>query len=80
MTKVDRFNRPYARLCDLKAGDKIELDGGFSCQRATIVTVHKDSDGLFFRCQEGRHYLRGQLLDDCVDLDGFLIGVYHHVP
>lgn len=74
----DNHGRPYARLSTLKAGDKVQVDDGFTC----IVKwghrlVRQDStrpgiDGLFIDCRSGRHYLDGQLDDD----SDFLIGVY----
>ncbi len=49
------------KLADLKAGDTIEIDGGFNCAAAGPVGVHIGDDGeLYFDCRAGRHYLAGQ--------------------
>jgi hypothetical protein len=63
----------YAKLDELKEGDKIELDAGFTCHTAGIVTVCRDENSgeLYFACDQGRHYLVGQ-----VDNDDRLIGIH----
>lgn len=55
---------------ELKSGDEIELDNGFTCIDAGIVRVEKNDDGFYFYCEEGKHYLNGQC-----DKDRNLIGV-----
>lgn len=57
------------KITDIKEGDLITLDGGFTCAKAGQVLVHKDSQGLFFQCDEGHHYIEGQLDEEC-DLIG----------
>lgn len=49
--------RHHLKLCDAKVGDKIELDGGFSCCRSGVTELYLAPDGLFFNCDNGRHYL-----------------------
>lgn len=74
--KCDHLGREYARLSELDLGVKIDLDGGFDCRegkRNSGLTVHGDANGMFFACDEGRHYLSGQIDDDDGDT---LIGVY----
>ena len=61
----------YVKLCDCKPGTKLQADGGFTCiAEDTILTVNQASDGLWVPCEEGRHYLAGQVED------GYLIGLY----
>lgn len=80
MSGTDVNGRPYARLEQLKPGDMVELDDGFTCHEAGIVEVKEDADEpddtLYFDCVDDdgrphRHHLVGQLDDD-----GFLVGVY----
>lgn len=54
----------YARIAEVKAGDTLLADGGFTCMSEGIVTVEEDDDGLFVRCGEGKHYLDGQAEGD----------------
>lgn len=64
MSTADIQGRPYAKLSELKEGDAIELDGGFTCQRKGVHFVHKDERGqLYFNCIDGRHSLEGQADD-----------------
>lgn len=52
---------PFANLKDLKAGDKVRTDGGFTCMpEGATRTVRAGEDGLYVRCDDGRHYLDGQ--------------------
>ncbi len=62
----------WAKLSELKAGDKVILDNGFDCHEAAIVEVKAHDDGLYFDCKEGRHYLAGQADDGehCVGIRG----------
>lgn len=80
MSSTDVNGRAYARLDELKPGDMVELDDGFTCHDAGIVEVKADAaepdDRLYFDCVDdnGRpqqHHLVGQLDDD-----GYLVGIY----
>ena len=71
MDTHDTKGRPWAKLSELKVGDKIETDVGFDCIGAETRFVCVDDDGLYFVCKEGRHYLTGQTVDD-----EHLIGIY----
>jgi hypothetical protein len=64
--------RTFAKLSELKAGDTIELDGGFSCHPAGKVLVESCYGYLYFRCSRNKHFLSGQL-----DESGNLVGIYH---
>lgn len=62
----------FPRLDEIKAGDRLKADGGFTCLRhGEVVTVTADDDGRnYVPCSDGRHYLDGQQGDDgeCVGL------------
>lgn len=80
-----RFNNPrprdiqgreYARLSQLKAGDRVQVDRDFTCIIPfSIRIVREDEQGLYIKCIEGNHYLDGQL-DEADGDDQILIGIY----
>lgn len=51
------------KLKDVKAGDRIVVDGGFTCIKGgTVVELYPDEDGhLCFKCRKGDHGLAGQI-------------------
>jgi len=52
----------YASEEQVKVGTKLRADDGFTCLRdGDELTVEGDDKGLFVRCDEGSHYLDGQL-------------------
>lgn len=52
----------YAKLSEVKSGDKLRADGGFTClAEGDIVTITKYNSILYVPCACGRHYLEGQL-------------------
>lgn len=75
--------RPWAKLSELKPGDKLKADGGFDCiEEGAILEVKAEDDGeLYVECDgpdgaypgEGQHHsLEGQLSDEDGDsLVGF---------
>lgn len=72
VASTDKNGRPYAKLSELKAGDKIELDAGFSCHGAGVVEIKQNTLGtLYFECEDGNHRLDGQ-----ADDGEHLIGIY----
>ena len=72
MATCDIDKRFYAKLTDLKLGDKLETDSGFTCmRRGQIETVYEDIGGLFVHCSEGSHYLV-----ESADEDSYLVGFY----
>jgi hypothetical protein len=72
LTDTDLNGRSYARLSELKAGDKIQIDGDFTCIEPWGLRTVKQSYGrLYIACSQGGHNLDGQLNDD-----GYLVGVY----
>lgn len=58
------------KLSDVKAGDRLLTDNGFTCVEQTDVVVKQDENGLFFECDDGKHFLDGQ-----VDGAGNLVGL-----
>ncbi len=54
--------RPFAKISDVKAGDKLKTDGGFTCMaEGEVKTIIADEAGrLFIECCDGRHALDGQ--------------------
>lgn len=64
----------YAKLSELKEGDTVFVDEDFICMGTGKKTVYKDEGGLFIYCDEGEHYLDGQLNED-----DELVGVTLHV-
>ena len=69
----DKQGREWAKMSQLKAGDEVECDSGFTCgiNKAT-ATVKDDGHGLYISCDQGKHYLVGQLESD----GDSLIGLY----
>lgn len=65
----------YVRFCDVKEGDILIADGGFTCMKAGPKEVMKDEKGeLYVKCRAGRHYLDGQLDSD----NSQIIGMRKH--
>jgi hypothetical protein len=59
------------KFADVKAGDRLVADDGFTCLRHDeVVTVAACANGLYVPCTSGSHYLDGQEGDD-----GALIGL-----
>lgn len=48
------------KLSDLKAGDSVFADSGFTCLHGGFHTVCADDGGLYLECDDGHHYLEGQ--------------------
>lgn len=68
----DKAGRPWAKLSEIKAGELIELDSGFTCARAGQIQVYARASGeLFFYCEDGTHLLLGQ-----ADDGEHLVGIY----
>ena len=60
----DTNGRDYLSVADATAGDRVEVDAGFTCigtEEQRMLGL--DDDGLFFECADGRHYLAGQIND-----------------
>lgn len=59
---------PQVKLHEVKDGDTLIADGGFTCIPPGPVVIKYDPDrpgeaGLFFYCSEGQHFLDGQVDD-----------------
>ena len=48
------------KITDLKNGDCVCTDAGFTCLRSGLHNVKEDERGLFIHCDDGKHYLNGQ--------------------
>lgn len=59
----DLQGRAYARVGDVKAGDRLEADGDFTCiRKGAVLTVEDAGDGLKVPCRhQGGHMLDGQI-------------------
>lgn len=69
----DANGTPWAKVSDTSEGCCLIPDDGFTCMgQGDAKLVHRDGGGLWIPCQEGKHYLDGQLTDD----DEY-IGLYH---
>ena len=73
MTRFDKNGREYLKLTDAKVCQCIELDDGFTCHPAGQEVLLQDGEGraLYFLCNTGSHYIRGQ-----DDGDGYCVGIY----
>lgn len=61
---------------DVKVGDVLMTDDNFPCIDGNRrVIIEKDRSGLYFNCNDGRHYLDGQLNND-----GGLVGLSFAPP
>lgn len=57
----DSKGQPWAKLSELREGHIIKLDDGFTCHKAGLTSLVKDSGGnLAFQCDEGFHSIAGQ--------------------
>lgn len=63
MKTHDINGKEYARLSQLKVGDKVKIDTGFYCLFSEIeYEVFEDgAKNKFIRCTEGEHNLDSQL-------------------
>lgn len=68
---TDISSRPWVRMSQVRGGDTVTVDGGFTCMPAhSKHEVREDSSGLFVFCEEGKHFLDGQA-DDGEHIIGF---------
>lgn len=87
MPLTDNFGKAWAHSKTVKAGDKLQCDGGFTCLGdGEVVTVHHHAGDLpnhdpeylkepiarlYIPCKDGKHFIDGQIGDD-----GELVGLY----
>jgi hypothetical protein len=74
----DTNGRAYLKLSEARAGQSIELDGGFTCAASGPTVLAADDRGLYFLCHDEEaggadqhHYIAGQ-----ADDGEHCIGVY----
>lgn len=63
----------FAKIKDVKAGDVLIADGGFTCIKkgaSLLVYVDASNRDLYVSCEEGRHYLNGQASKDGLEYVG----------
>lgn len=88
LVPADRYGRAYAIADEVKAGDVLQCDGGFTCMALGAKKVVKRRAGkltgvskeyakdpfarLYIDCKDGSHSLGGQCGDH-----GELMGLYH---
>lgn len=59
------------KLADVKVGDKLIADDGFTCiPVGAVKTVQLGPEGLYIPCSQGEHYLDGQCCEH-----GILVGL-----
>ncbi|MGF6434306.1 hypothetical protein [Bradyrhizobium elkanii] len=58
------------KLSDIKAGDTIYTDAGFTCTPAGKHVVKSDNGDLYIECDHGKHFLSGQEDEQGSDLVG----------
>lgn len=69
----DTNGRAYLAADTAAPGGTIEVDDGFTCiGEGQQREIQQDADGLYFECEDGRHYLAGQLNDAATHY----VGVY----
>ena len=68
----DKKGREWAKYSELNPGDEIVTDGEIPCLEDKVHMVYGERSKLYVHCEEGNHYLKGQLGND----DEHLIGIY----
>jgi hypothetical protein len=63
--------RPWLKLADAKDHMQVELDGGFTCHKAGMTTLHQQGNRFYFRCNYGAHFI-----DDQADDGVHCVGIY----
>lgn len=77
MSTHDKNGRRYAKLSELKAGDMVEVDNGFTCMSPLQHYLVIDHQGeLTVKCTCGHHALEAQASWN----DGHLTGIYKVTP
>ena len=70
MTKSSIPGKPFAKVANVKEGDRLVSDAGFTCIKQGTELVIQADKRLFVDCVKGRHYLEGQIED------GEYVGLY----
>ncbi|HKK38413.1 MAG TPA: hypothetical protein VJ949_03300 [Cryomorphaceae bacterium] len=58
---------------DLKNGMNVHADGGFTCMHEGTKRVYSDEDGFYLKCDDGKHYLDGQIVGDNDEMVGITL-------
>ena len=58
------------KLADIKTGDIVQADDGFTCLEAGPHVVKLHNDELYIDCNDGKHFLCGQEDEPGSDLVG----------
>jgi hypothetical protein len=58
------------KLTDLKEGQFVKVDSGFSCMKEGVKKVYQNDKGFYVLCSHGKHYLDGQEDEKGSDLVG----------
>jgi hypothetical protein len=83
MSKADVHGRPYLTTAQARAGAVVTVDGDFDCVIgwSQHELIHdEEEDGLYFRCEAGRHFLSGQYEEDGDCYVGLYLGVVPENP
>lgn len=67
----DNSGRKYLKLAEARQGMWVNLDKGFTCRTPGAVLLRCDKGGMFFLCDHGQHYIKGQADDNI-----HCIGIY----
>lgn len=80
MAEKDTNGRPYAKLSEVKVGDILEADSGFTCLKdGAQLKIKSDGGDLYVDCsgaedddpeEKHKHFIEGQA-DDGEHLVGF---------
>lgn len=78
MSTHAKNGREWARMSNLKAGQILHCDGDFTCGIAgKDVVVGQTIDGKWFvNCNDGRHFLDGQLATETGGSTDHLVGMW----
>ena len=88
MSDLSETQEPFVLAADVRAGDFLVTDGGFTClgegehkqvfQDEQYVGTDDEFTGLYIYCAAGRHYLGGQLGGPFggFDTDDHLVGLW----
>lgn len=63
MSTHDANGIEWVKLSELRPGDVIRLDEGFTCHPPGLVVVQGEIGNLSFNCDDGSHSLDGQCDD-----------------
>lgn len=74
----DTAGFPYAKVADLKAGDRVKVDGDFTClpgfTEHTVLQDDTEAAGLYLFCEDGKHFLDGQI--EQTPVGDVYVGIY----